>query len=607
MAENPKEDEMRDIDLTANGHLEESKLVKFLKHRKFRKIRIQAVITPHYLDTVIRHMGSNRIVEIFDENPTVVPQERLVKGEYLQQTCYIESNEHYSTSLDLRCTALKGESIEFFTRNKIKQLILRDYEDCQLTSDDFGTLVHLDELIITCGTPGDKKLTNDVGASANVNFLSHSFMDVIMETSRNPAKDLYQYEKHCTVSLAHLGNLKKFILKADRKRIVLRDIEQLTRLEELFIQDNPICDCPVLSSHMNRLRKLAIFNCGLQKLPNELHELESLEVLEFYSNPLSTDPVYIPPLSNLQKLHISSCHLQSVPLGIQLCINLKILDLSDNPGLGKDLITIPKLEKLNFLFLRNCGLHVIPNGLYDLPNLVNLALDFNQLTELPEQLNILLQRNVSISLGGNAIEHPQQSRCPSRTDIHEHFDDIHEHRKMTSKHMRLTVIGNASSGRTSLVSALLTNAVEVSSIREEGSGTVEIQKWHPDPRNSGLQLDVWNIKADDEFQCVNNLFLRDDSLFLLVVELLTYKLTDESFDKNVGKWISMLKRRVRRPVVMLAITKSLAVDRVNRTYRDYYDELDGEKCRHLNKKIAKLGTNDDEASLTVSIANMKES
>ena len=85
-----------------------------------------------------------------------------------------------------------------------------------------------------------------------------------------------------------------------------------------------------------------------------------------------------------------------------------------------------------------------------------------------------------------------------------------------------------------------------------------------------------------EYQSVSHYFVEEHSLFLLVVDLSAYQMTDKSFHENAGKWIDELKSIVLRPVIMVAATKSDLVD----------GSIVKDRCGHMLKEITKQETAD---------------
>ena len=280
-------------------------------------------------------------------------------------------------------------------------------------------------------------------------------------------------------------------------------------------------------------------------------------------------------LKTLKKLNTVRCGLKKVPVGLENCINLEVLhDLAHNEGIGQQSFSISRLKNLIKLKMSDCGLKKVPHGLNNCINLKQLILENKQLKQLPT-INNFIKKGVKFKLQNNILEKPPQVICDDPDAILNYFESIAKFGVAHSKRLRVLVIGNSGAGKTSLVNRLLLGKKRLTEEDERTEG-VEIRKWYPDPANEDLELEIWDFGGHMEYQSVSHYFFEEHSLFLLVVDVSEYETTDNSYHEKAGKWIDELKSIVRRPVVLMAATKSDLV----------YNSVVRDRCLHMLEKIA---------------------
>lgn len=152
--------------------------------------------------------------------------------------------------------------------------------------------------------------------------------------------------KNC---MSFLGNRFAFqtITELNLSNLQLTDlaceIEVLTGLEILELQDNQFTAFPSVIRGFISLKWLELVGNQLSSLPKEIEELESLEILALDNNRLESLPEAIGMLGRLSVLTLSNNRLQTVPAIIEGLDSLEHLDLSNNP-LGELPIGIRNLE-----------------------------------------------------------------------------------------------------------------------------------------------------------------------------------------------------------------------------------------------------------------------
>ena len=136
-------------------------------------------------------------------------------------------------------------------------------------------------------------------------------------------------------------------------------------------------------SYLGNLQILILTDNALTSLPADIGELTELRVLEASNNQLSSLPASLAQLTKLKTVDLSRNCLSDVSLALSGCSSLTVLNLADNELSGS--LSLP---------------------LQTIPNLQELVLSDNELTELPEDIELV---NLLASL---KIERNQISSLP---------------------------------------------------------------------------------------------------------------------------------------------------------------------------------------------------
>ncbi|MCS6822005.1 MAG: hypothetical protein NZ551_09055 [Microscillaceae bacterium] len=200
----------------------------------------------------------------------------------------------------------------------------------------------------------------------------------------------------------------------------ISDIQQLTRLQRLYLDKNPelnwaktfeaLSELPllqelglsenqlkVLPSEITKLKSLKAiwldFNPQLQIEPtiDLLAELPQLQELFLQSNQIKLLPENIGKLKNLKRLALGYNQLKEMPFKIAGLQQLEVIELMHNPNLNLKRLfeQLAPLKNLKRLILSNCKQPELPKEVALLENIELLVLDGNLFETLPEELNRL--------------------------------------------------------------------------------------------------------------------------------------------------------------------------------------------------------------------------
>lgn len=257
-------------------------------------------------------------------------------------------------------------------------------------------------------------------------------------------------------------------------------------------------------AHRTMSESLDMRGLGLTVIPDSIAELVNLEELNLSSNRITAIPDSIAELESLQKLY-----------------------------LGKNLITtipdsLARLANLHSLYLGTNRITAIPNCLAQLPNLHTLSLYGNP---LPEEVFAALKRGL-----------PSFRRYLQSTAT----------RRVYPRTVKLVLLGEPRSGKTTLLEALKGNPHPCDDSRKEtlGVDVVNIDKLHPVGREP-IHLSVWDFAGQHIEHATHQFFLTENAIYLI---LWNARQGPESGKHDLWYWLELLRMRVRNPKFLLVAT-----------------------------------------------------
>ena len=482
-------------------------------------------------------------------------------------------------ALTLQSCGLKHFPSQISELKDLKRLDLNSNRELQSLPEDIGKkLQNLEELILWgCSLHQLPNSLSDITALKKIDLSGNSELRSLPEDIGTKLQNLEELDlgwcdlKQLPISLSNLTSLKKLDLSGNSElRSLPEDIgTKLQNLEELELGWCDLKQLPISLSNLTALRKLHLWgnsklkslpedigtklqkleelnvrSCGLQTLPISLSNLTALKRLDLSRNSeLKSLPEDIAKkLQNLEKLDLHGCGLQQFPMSLSSLTALKKLDLGKNRNLKSlpdDMLQ--KLENLKELDLQYCGLEELPSslGLLEVLNVTGCLL-----TRLPSSIGKLIY----LECLGNPITFPPKGVWKQGlASIRSYFSsDI----LTSSRRLKIVVLGEGCSGKTSLFQTMLRNASFCTCLEDRTIGVEEYGLALADKRAK-----IIDCGGQRCYLLTNQLFVSENGLVVIVVDVQRYELTEASFHEHIGKYLQVVYERNEKCNVVCVFTK----------------------------------------------------
>jgi len=338
-------------------------------------------------------------------------------------------------------------------------------------------------------------------------------------------------------SITELKFLKVLGLSNNQFKNFPDSISKLTALTDLYLADNQLNEISASISDLTSLAYLNLSGNQLIEIPISITNLINLVKLDLTNNELREIPVHITKLTFLSELNMANNELKEIPKCITELSSLTYLDLSDNP-LKNFPKPISELTSLKSLFLSGNQLKEIPESIISLKSLENLDLSWNELTAIPESI-VKLTSLVGLNLKQNQIKSnilqiKQIVNLPKLKkfilsdnpvpiaaeilgfyynclpDLRNYFHDGDNHGWSENNELKIILIGNGGTGKTSLANRLVKN-----SFIEDYKSTHGIQLSQYNDLNPYI-INIWDFAGQDIYHATHRMFMRARALFLIL-------------------------------------------------------------------------------------------
>lgn len=276
----------------------------------------------------------------------------------------------------------------------------------------------------------------------------------------------------------------------------IRSIQQLTNLRTLYLNANHIQDITPIKF----LEKLDLLDLSFNKISNYsiFTELKSLNQLTLIGNDIN-DISFLKDLKNLTRLNISSNLISDLSI-IKDLDSLTHLDLSENNI--SDIFNLKFLRNLLYLNLDN---NLISN-IQPILQLIKDGIEIN--TDIYEK---------GLKIKENPLEYPPIKILNNGNEaIIRFFKKIEEEGTDSIYEAKITLVGEGSAGKTSLLNRLLDSKSELPQERHRTRG-ISIKDWEFKKQTNKKHIaHIWDFGGQDVYYPVHRFFLTEDSVFVLL-------------------------------------------------------------------------------------------
>ncbi|MEE6481226.1 hypothetical protein FKM82_012791 [Ascaphus truei] len=388
--------------------------------------------------------------------------------------------------------------------------------------------------------------------------------------------------------------LKQLNLSYNQLKCVPESIGNIAeKLEELILEGNsiseicaPLClsELRILNLNKNVLSSFAsnfLKDCTkletLSVMTNLLVTVPSLPMkittLRMSHNTFTSIPKEILQLPHLRSVDLSNNQIESLPGPVQWeSLNLREIVLNYNKisilDLSKDACKWSRLEKLQ---LSHNTLKEIPPEIGCLENLTSLDVTYNpDLRSFPDEMG-KLTKVWDLPLDGLHLDIDlKHIGCKAR-DL-TRFLQQRLKKAVPYNRMKLLIVGNAGSGKTTLVQQLMMKSRRPEQGPEKATVGIDVKDWPILVRGKvkkEIILNVWDFAGQEEFYSTHPHFMTPRAVYLVV-----YDLSKGASEVDAIKpWLFNIKARASSsPVILVG------------THLDVSDEKQRKACISKMKK-----------------------
>jgi len=292
------------------------------------------------------------------------------------------------------------------------------------------------------------------------------------------------------------------------------------------------------------------------------------------------------------EINLSSHELESIPNEIFGLENRIILNVSHNKikaGVYKEekefekgkigivnepydgiTVGIKKLTKLEKLYLNDNEILEIPQYLTEITTLKTLDLSSNNIEKISDNL-LKLTNLEELNLSNNPVSQIKGFALKkSPKDIIDFLLLNQEKERIPVNEVKLLVLGDENSGKSSLVERMIYDRFNPEYNSTNGIDINDELKLD----NTDIKIKIWDFAGQEITYQIHNLFMSQESLYLLVIDGQKENDMYEHFN-----WLETINNNANKPPIIVVVTKY----ETNRTYK-----LDEYEYRKKFSNISKI-------------------
>ena len=429
--------------------------------------------------------------------------------------------------------------------NKLKNLKLLNFEGNNIRNipDNLTELTKLESLNLSRNNI--KRLPNQLSKLQNLTGLNlFKNQDLIVN------EKIFELEKLEVLNLG-LTNVEN----------IVDNISNFSHLKNLDLSGTNIEQIPMALFSLNKLEKLSLESNQIKEIPDDIENLKALQTVDLRFN--NIDKIS----KKIFDLNLSELLLENNPfLSIKELQNTNVEDMLnrlfqfhdnefkkiDLSNLGIDYIpTLSQFKYIEILDLSNNKIQDISNDIFELLKLKELNLSSNNIKTISNDLlNLKLEK---LDLNNNDVSQIKGfSLNKSPKEIIEFLLFNQQQDLVHLNEAKLLIVGDENAGKTSLVERMVYDKFESEYKSTKG---IDILNYEI---SSDIKVNIWDFAGQEITYQVHNLFMSEESLYLLVIDGQKENSINENFD-----WLETIASNAPYAPIIVVVTKHES----NRTYR----------------------------------------
>ncbi|KLT69976.1 COR domain-containing protein [Flavobacterium sp. ABG] len=295
-------------------------------------------------------------------------------------------------------------------------------------------------------------------------------------------------------------------------------LKKLTKLSSLLLGSNTINEISILEN-LVLLKTLTLESNNISNIV-VFEKILDLNFLRIGKNPIK-DYTIISKLNKLSYLSLDDSLISNIDF-LQNLTQLTRLHLSNN--IISDISILTNFTNLTHLNLSKNKINNILS-LKDITKLIYLDLRSNEITDIRILLKLIQEGivingdefNIGLNLINNPLEYPPLHTLEEGNDaIVRFFKKIEKEGTDTIFEAKLTLVGEGSAGKTSLLKRLLNSREKLPEEKNRTRG-ISIVDWEFKKQSNKKHIaHIWDFGGQDVYYPVHRFFLTENSVFVLL-------------------------------------------------------------------------------------------
>ena len=262
-------------------------------------------------------------------------------------------------------------------------------------------------------------------------------------------------------------------------------------------------------------------------------EREGWTELDLSGNDLEVLPTEIGRLQSLEKLILGKRDDKRERKGNRLT------------AIPQEIFQLTNLKELHISFNQ---ITAIPDAIAQLANLTTLNLDSNQITAIPDAIAQLADLT-TLSLSYNPLPIPPEilNDRSNPAAIIGYWQKLKQGERKLNE-AKVILVGHGAVGKTSLVRRLIDRDFNPDENKTEG---IDIRHWEVKAREENVRLRVWDFGGQEIMHATHQFFLTERSLYLLVLNA-----RKDEGNNDVEYWLKIIESFGKDAPVLVIANKS---------------------------------------------------